>query len=215
MNLVESQYSYDGIYDRIETAWRHAGFESAAKLSAVSSIKEGTISKWKNGSVPSTYQLLTVCNYCDCDIDYLLGRIETFKRKNAPIHEETGLAEAAIDVLRDYQQANKPVQMFDGTIAVDPGLPLPSAVADFVSFLIVHPAFKDLAERILQAAEQQSDLEAAAAFRNQFSVSAEMQPFYTPENYQETVSYMLTRDLNQIVTDFIKTKGSNHGKSNE
>ena len=215
MNLVESQYSYDGIYDRIETAWRHAGFESAAKLSAVSGIKEGTISKWKNGSVPSTHQLLTVCNYCDCDIDYLLGRIKTFKRNNARIHEETGLAEAAIDVLRDYRRANQPVQMFEETIAVDPGLPLPSAVADFVSFLIVHPAFKDLAERILQAAEQQSDLEAAAAFRNQFSVPAEMQPFYTPENYKETVTYILARDLNQIVADYIERKGSNHVEGKE
>lgn len=53
--------------------------------------------KWENGtSQPSLEMLLHLCNFYDCEIDYLLGKIEEKKHLHADIKEETGLSTEAI-----------------------------------------------------------------------------------------------------------------------
>lgn len=112
------KYKYDGVYERIKKAWEAAGYNNAAEFSRataefadrvqsehVSKIPQGTIAKWKKtGAIPQTNLLMTVCNICDCDIEYLLGADETLKHDNADIHDETGLSEEAINNLRDYKR---------------------------------------------------------------------------------------------------------------
>ena len=54
--------------------------------------------KWENGtSQPSLEMLLHLCNFYDCEIDYLLGKIEEKKHLHADIKEETGLSTEAIN----------------------------------------------------------------------------------------------------------------------
>lgn len=48
---------------------------TAYKLSKDTGITQGMISYWKNGErMPSAENLITLADYLDCSIDYLLGR---------------------------------------------------------------------------------------------------------------------------------------------
>ena len=116
-NLKTSNYTNNGIYDRIVNAWKRAGYDSAAEFSRatfayaekqnspnVKGISTANITKWKNsGTIPNTDALITICNVCGCDIQYLLGVDETYKHENANIYDEIGLTEDAINALRIYK----------------------------------------------------------------------------------------------------------------
>ena len=48
---------------------------TAYKLSKDTGITQGMISYWKNGErMPSADNLITLADYFDCSVDYLLGR---------------------------------------------------------------------------------------------------------------------------------------------
>lgn len=50
---------------------------TAYKLSKDTGITQGMISYWKNGErMPSAENLITLADYLDCSIDYLLGRTD-------------------------------------------------------------------------------------------------------------------------------------------
>lgn len=50
---------------------------SAYRLSQDTGITQGMISYWKSGErMPSAENLITLADYFDCSVDYLLGRTE-------------------------------------------------------------------------------------------------------------------------------------------
>lgn len=68
-----------------------------------------TVYKWLrqgNNDLPKVSQLITLCEILDVDPQYLLGQQETRKRENANIHDETGLSEDAIDIMRKAFTSN-------------------------------------------------------------------------------------------------------------
>ncbi len=111
------KYSSDPalVYKRITQAWKKAGIKNAKQYveivsekcvedPSIASLTQGTTTGWKNGSMPSTTQLITICNVCGCDLEYLLGG-DTFKAENQDIHDITGLPEEAIEGLRELKRA--------------------------------------------------------------------------------------------------------------
>lgn len=58
------------------------------------------ISQWEQGKkVPETDALIRLCNALDCDIDYLLGAIETPRKATCDVAKQTGLKIKAVDWL--------------------------------------------------------------------------------------------------------------------
>ena len=56
--------------------------------------------KWENGNLEPSLEMLTIlCNFYDCEIDYLLGNISEKKKSYTDINEKTGLSIAAIESL--------------------------------------------------------------------------------------------------------------------
>ncbi|MBO5112534.1 MAG: helix-turn-helix transcriptional regulator [Lachnospiraceae bacterium] len=56
--------------------------------------------KWENGNLEPSLEMLTIlCNFYDCEIDYLLGNISERKKSYTDINEKTGLSIAAIESL--------------------------------------------------------------------------------------------------------------------
>ena len=50
---------------------------SAYKFSADTGISQGSLSEWKNGiKTPSAESLITIADYFDVSVDYLLGRTD-------------------------------------------------------------------------------------------------------------------------------------------
>lgn len=67
-------------------------------------ISKPTIISWerKDGKnkIPSPDQLITLCEFYDCDYGYLIWEYESRKHEIADIQDQIGLSEKAIDILR-------------------------------------------------------------------------------------------------------------------
>lgn len=58
------------------------------------------ISQWEQGKkIPETDALIRLCNALECDIDYLLGAIETPRKATHDVAKQTGLKIKAVDWL--------------------------------------------------------------------------------------------------------------------
>ncbi len=65
-------------------------------------VTRQTVSKWENEkekSSPTIRDMLKICNILGCDLGYLLGEYDTLHRKTFDICTETGITEAAADLL--------------------------------------------------------------------------------------------------------------------
>lgn len=64
-----------------------------------------TLRKWRGTTGNPTLKILVrICNLLDCDVDYLLGRIEEHTHEKKIISQETGLSEDSIDVLKRWKK---------------------------------------------------------------------------------------------------------------
>ena len=71
------------------------------------SFDKNTVPYWfdpEKHHVPNMLQLQRIHELCGCDIDYLLGNIDTFKKENNDICAETGLSEDCVNELRSIQK---------------------------------------------------------------------------------------------------------------
>lgn len=69
----------------------------------------GTIKNYENPNHNGSPKLSTVCNLCellDCDIDYLLGRINVPRRETSDVMAITGLTADAVYFLEDLKHAD-------------------------------------------------------------------------------------------------------------
>ncbi len=63
--------------------------------------------KWENGKLEPSLEMLTIlCNFYDCEIDYLLGNISEKKKSYTDINEKTGLSIAAIESLMQTKEVH-------------------------------------------------------------------------------------------------------------
>ena len=63
-------------------------------------ISIDTVKNWEQGrNVPEIKTLEKLCNFFDCDLDYLFGNIECKKHDTQFIKDKTGLSEKAIEEL--------------------------------------------------------------------------------------------------------------------
>jgi len=68
-------------------------------------IPRGSVIAWESGaSKPTLDELVKLCRLLDCDLDYLLGRCDTYHRECAEISEATGLSTEAVDTLRKWKR---------------------------------------------------------------------------------------------------------------
>lgn len=75
------------------------------KLAELLSISRDKLSKWENGiRVPDLNELLEICDIFDCDLDYLVGRIEQPTHSLQDISDTTGLSIANIKLLQEWNK---------------------------------------------------------------------------------------------------------------
>ena len=88
------------IGERLKKARGNKSQEAVAEYMGFAQYQ--TISKYETeNSTPSFATLLKLCNYYNCDLDFLLGNIDTPHRAAADIEEQTGLSvEAAEKMLK-------------------------------------------------------------------------------------------------------------------
>lgn len=97
-------YSFKkGLKEGLKRARKEAGF-TQAELAEKLKVTLKTIQNWeqnvKAGTLPTMGQLLQLAEFYDCDLDYLTGRIDFKTHDLQFIHDQTGLSEKAIQILK-------------------------------------------------------------------------------------------------------------------
>lgn len=73
------------------------------------------IAEWEKGKeLPPLDTMLQMCELFDCELGYLLCEHDTKTRTAADIQNETGLNEAAIDILRSSKHSNLDADTYQG-----------------------------------------------------------------------------------------------------
>lgn len=112
--LLNMKYNLIEIGVRLKTERKKAGFKSHDEL--VDYIKNHnyrgftrqTISKWERGlEMPPLDILCSLCELFECELGYLLCEYDCKTRSSTDIHNETGLSEDAINVLKEWNRISK------------------------------------------------------------------------------------------------------------
>lgn len=125
---------YDGIFANMlrELLDRHpmTGARTTLKeLAEAIGIRQQTVSLYKNGETqPTPETLVKIAEFFNVSVDYLLTGISS---QNKSIHEELGLCEAAIDMLKTA----KATETFDGMTTLLDTLNGLLSDRDFYNFL--------------------------------------------------------------------------------
>lgn len=112
--LLKMKYNVFEIGKKLKEERKNAGFKSCDALADY--IREHnyrgftrqTISKWECGKeMPPLDVLLSLCERFECELGYLLCEYPNKTRTNTDIHNETGLSEGAINILREWNRISK------------------------------------------------------------------------------------------------------------
>lgn len=85
---------------------REAAGLSMEQLQRAISVSRQTISKWEKGegSGPTIFDLLKLCEVFGCDFGYLVGEYEYRTRQATDIVTETGLSNDAVEIIRTMKR---------------------------------------------------------------------------------------------------------------
>lgn len=99
------------------------------------------VRKWenKNGSLPRTETLLALCAFYNCDLDFLIGRMEERRHDIRYIKELTGLSEEAISQL---------IKLNEGDLARTVS---PASMVKILSFILSDDRLPDILESVVVA----------------------------------------------------------------
>lgn len=78
----------------------------------------GSIKKWESGrSVPTIEKLDNLCELLDCDVNYLLGKIDCTNYQATEFKAQTGLSETTYERLKElYDRKKEDKQIYPNTI---------------------------------------------------------------------------------------------------
>lgn len=62
-------------YDRFLTLCKNAGRHASPTLGELG-LSNGSLTRWRNGTLPNGETLIAIADYFDCSVDYLLGRTD-------------------------------------------------------------------------------------------------------------------------------------------
>lgn len=94
--------------ERLKKLRKEKGYDTQEIFANKINRSKETIRNWEQGrNIPEIKDLLELCEFLNCDMDYLLGRIECKTHNLTFIAKETGLTEDAIDLLRLYNMFGK------------------------------------------------------------------------------------------------------------
>ena len=132
-------YSKELIAERLKEERRNYG-RTQMELAKELNYSKPTIIEWERGNgenrIPDMKTLLELCNKYNCEVGYLLGEYDTRFRENATIHEETGLTEEAINILKKSLDEEKRDREFCALDDPNHYHRESISVADFISFMI-------------------------------------------------------------------------------
>lgn len=101
-------YTKSYIGERIKQRRKQLGLtqtELAKRLNpGIDNVAHTQVAKWEKQGTLEVDSLIRLCNALDCDMDYLLGGIDTPRRATYDVVQETGLSSDAVDSIIEIKQ---------------------------------------------------------------------------------------------------------------
>lgn len=94
--------------------------ELAKRLNpGIDNVMHTQVAKWEKQGTLEVDSLIRLCNALDCDMDYLLGSIDTPRRATYDVVQETGISCKAADVLRSINKGMSYGGKYYGPVGVN------------------------------------------------------------------------------------------------
>lgn len=119
----------------LKRARKRAGY-TQVELAKMLNVSIKTIMNWEQGiATPAVDTLIGLCDLYECDLDYLMGKIDCRTHDVQEIHEYTGLSEQAIETLHEWGNSFDQKKYWPSVL----------------SMMIEDPRFSDVMENICSA----------------------------------------------------------------
>ena len=138
---------------------------------------------------------MTLCDFYDCDLDYLTGRIDCKTHDIQFIHEKTGLSEKAIEKLIAWKE-----EYTDSDYNT-------SFWSDILSKMIENDLFDNYMEKLHQSIIALKDEQSFFDNASSNIVSTKTKDFF--ENSLDAPLYRLSRISSDLAETIIKTESQN------
>lgn len=121
--MTDIMYIRSYIGERIRQRRKQIGLtqtELAKRLNpGIDNVMHTQVAKWEKQGTLEVDSLIRLCNALDCDIDYLLGAIDTPRRATYDVVQETGISCKAADVLRSINKGMSYGGKYYGPVGVN------------------------------------------------------------------------------------------------
>ena len=115
MGNVLRNFDKKSLGTRIKELRKQHGFKTQDKFAESFNVSKETVQNWEQGrfcpEVPSLYDL---ADYFDCDIDYLVGRIDEKTHDLQFICDYTGLSAESINLLHEWHTSSDNRKLWSG-----------------------------------------------------------------------------------------------------
>lgn len=91
----------------LKEARKKAGYKTQETFSEAMDVTVESVRNWEQGrTIPEMKTLLKIVELLDCDMDYLIGRIQESSHTRKYIQEQTGLSEQVISLLQKWNTSD-------------------------------------------------------------------------------------------------------------
>lgn len=102
-NEIYSEKQRIDFGDRLQDLRKQKKIKTQEEFAAKLGVNLKSVQNWEQGrKLPQTEHLFKICDVLDCDLDYLIGRLEERNRTIKEMAAYTGLSEKSIKMLHDY-----------------------------------------------------------------------------------------------------------------
>lgn len=106
-NEIYSEKQRIDFGDRLQNLRKQKKIKTQEEFAAKLGVNLKSVQNWEQGrKLPQTEHLFKICDVLDCDLDYLIGRLEERNRTIKEMAAYTGLSEDAVKALHKYNNAN-------------------------------------------------------------------------------------------------------------
>lgn len=190
--MVSKLRSFDEIKKalkkNLKKARKKAGYKTQEDFAKAFHVSIDTVRNWEQGrGVPEIGTLLYLAEFLDCDLDYLIGRIDKPTHDLQFITDELRLSEEAVEKL--MKLSGKQLQS--------------------ISEIIEHPKFARMTAQISDLKDKES-INSATAFyiidRTVKGITDQPYPPFHQNMIEQAIIYNLSTVFTQIVCDITDTE---------
>lgn len=162
-NEIYSEKQRIDFGDRLQDLRKQKKIKTQEEFAAKLGVNLKSVQNWEQGrKLPQTEHLFKICDVLDCDLDYLIGRLEYKKHDTKMISDYTGLSEDAVTALHLYKNADDRRSLWPSYLSDiinnKDFFTLMGRISEFMGNTKLEARFKDYASKMQMIDQQSADM---------------------------------------------------------